>query len=56
MHNAAWDQRARNIDNVEKAENAQVTHESIIPKPALRLYTNTKETNNRKDSLKQTQG
>jgi polysaccharide pyruvyl transferase WcaK-like protein len=54
MHNAARDQRARNIDNVGKEENAQVTHESNTPNPALRLYTNTKETNNRKDSFKTT--
>jgi DNA-dependent RNA polymerase auxiliary subunit epsilon len=35
MHNAAWDQRARNIDSVEKLENAQVTHESNTPNLAL---------------------
>jgi hypothetical protein len=28
-------QRAWNIDNVEKEENAQVTHESNTPNPAL---------------------
>jgi hypothetical protein len=41
MHNAAWDQRAINLANVAKAENAQVNHESIIPRPAPRLYPNT---------------
>jgi hypothetical protein len=56
MHNAAWDQRARNIDNVEKEENAEVTHESNTPNLALRLHTNTKETNDRKDSFKTNAG
>jgi hypothetical protein len=47
----------RDIDNVEKEENAQVTHESNTPNPALDCtQTNTKETNNRKISFKTNAG